>query len=467
MSLCVAWKFVGQGILNIGFAADSCVTIQSKDGPLEMPHGGVKVLALPVKIVPPTGMNDPVFERVYGMAFVDGYLPAFLLKESLGEALANLQVLGHPSDVTFIQICDFVLKLHRHIHCQLREHLKSGFEVAFFFGGVCPATNTIRIAKFFVDFDSEEPTYEEILKGNGESYHTLGLESARERFHKLIELNLAAPPCRFEFAVWRRLREVLHDPRIPFVNGVVQYGKFEGAGDFTFSGTMDLEFVEGRLKQRTFIRGVDMEAVQQALRHGDLSLTYNYAFPSAEDVQTFDYSHFWREDGKGVVIDEPITVVPHEETWKDIYASEQAYLAWMLEDSATEIEHIGSTAVPGIAARPVIDILIGVKTLGDIRKPPFNLSSRGFEYFGDCGISGCVIYRKRQDEMLDLHIVQHGGEYWTRSIQLRNYLRSHPDEARCFGLEKVRILNVGAWTAKRYLAARTNYFYALLNKANP
>src|SRR5208282_5822756 len=127
---------------------------------------------------------------------------------------------------------------------------------------------------------------------------------------------------------------------------------------------------------------------------------------------------------------------------------------WMLEGAAQGIEHIGSTAVPGIAARPVVDILIGVQAVGSPEQPPFNLSLRGFDYFGDCGLPGRLVYRKRKDEMFDLHIVEHGGGFWTRSIQLRQYLLNHPDEARRFGLEKVRILNVGAWTAKRYLNAR-------------
>src|SRR5438045_6343662 len=138
MSLCIAWKYEDAHMSRIGFAADSCVTVQSTEGSLEMPHGGVKVLALPVRIIPPDtkipGPHEVPFERVFGMAFVDGYLPAFLLKEALGEVLQHLQVIGIPSHVTFEQICDFVLKFHKHLHKKLEDHLKSGFEVSCFFG---------------------------------------------------------------------------------------------------------------------------------------------------------------------------------------------------------------------------------------------------------------------------------------------------------------------------------------------
>ena len=130
------------------------------------------------------------------------------------------------------------------------------------------------------------------------------------------------------------------------------------------------------------------------------------------------------------------------------------------------IEHIGSTAVPEIPSRPVIDILIGVKTIGDPCKSPFNLRLRSYEFLGNCDLPGRLVYRKREDGMFDLHVVEYGGQIWRKSIRLRDYLHEHSDEARNYGLEKVRILNVGSWTAKRYLAARAKFFNPLMAKAN-
>ena len=338
--------------------------------------------------------------------------------------------------------------------------------MSFFFGGVCPLTGRIHLAKFFVDFATEQPTYQEILEADGVSYDTLGLEAAQVRFKALLDLNLAAPQCRVEFAVWRRLREVIHDPGIPFVKGVVQHGRFDEAGNFTLAGTMDLRFVDGEPQPRTFVRGVDIEAVHIPKAVGDLHVNYPYVIPFNEDIDAFNPQRFWNEDSSGVVIDEPITVVPHEETWKRDYASEQAFLAQMLDSKAMGFEHIGSTAVPGIAARPVVDILIGVKKPGDPRKPPFNLGLRDYVFLGECDVPGRLIYRKRMGGMFDLHVVEHGGEFWAKSMGLRRYLLDHPDQAKGFGLEKVRILNVGAWTARRYLAARANYFREMMIRAN-
>src|SRR5437879_4310391 len=101
--------------------------------------------------------------------------------------------------------------------------MKSQYEVSFFFGGVCPATRQLRVAKFYVDFDSETPVYKEILEGGGVQYDTLGHPAAERRFRQLFELNLSAPPCRVHFAVRRRLREILRDPRFRFVDGAVQH----------------------------------------------------------------------------------------------------------------------------------------------------------------------------------------------------------------------------------------------------
>jgi len=459
MSLCIAWKYEEAGRSKVYFAADSCVTLQSEEGAQEMPYGGVKVLALPVRIIPP-GTNIPgqfgnPFERTFGMAFVDGYVPAFLLKEALSEALPHLQIVGEPANVTFFQICDLVLKFHRHFHEELRRHLKSQYEVSFFFGGVCPATGRVRVAKFYVDFYSEMPAYVEILQGGGVQYDTLGHPAAERRFRQLFELNLSAPPCRVHFAVWRRLREILRDPRFRFVKGAVQHGELAADGNFLFSGSMDLDFIEGRLESRLFIRGTEIDVVHQALGFGDFHLNYTYALPFDEDVHAFDPSHFWNEDGSGTVIDEPVTVVPHENDWANTYASERDFLTPMTRGHVLAFEHIGSTAVPEMASRPVIDVLMGIEHIGDPRKPPFNLSLRHYEFVGDCGIPGRLLYRKRDDGMFDLHVVQHGGDFWNRSIQLRDYLVAHPEVARNYGLEKLRILNRGSWTAKRYLQERT------------
>ena len=466
MSLCIAWKYEEAGNSKVYFAADSCVTFQGEEGALELPYGGVKVLALPVRIIPPgtkiPGQFGNPFERIYGMAFVDGYVPAFLLKEALSEALLHLQIAGAPENVTFLQICDFVLKFHRHFHEELRRHLKSQYEVSFFFGGVCPATGRVRVAKFYVDFDSETPVYTEILQGGGVQYDTLGQPAAERRFRQLFELNLSAPPCRVHFAVWRRLREILRDAQFRFVKGAVQHGEFAANGNFLFSGSMDLDFIEGRLQSRLFIRGTEIDVVHQAHGFGDFHLNYTYALPFDEDVHAFDPSHFWNDDGSGIVIDEPVTVVPHENDWADAYVSERDFLIRMTGGRALGFEHIGSTAVPEMASRPVIDILVGVEQVGDPRKPPFDLRLRNYELAGDCGIPGRALYRKRDDGMFDLHVVQYGGEFWNRSIQLRDYLRAHPNEAGNYGLEKVRILNRGSWTAKRYLTERAGYLGQLI-----
>jgi len=466
MSLCVAWKYEDAHVSKVGFAADSCVTVLSKKGSFEMPYGGVKVLAIPVKIIPPeTNIPDPravPFERVFGMAFVDDYLPAFLLKETMAELLQHLQIIGIPSEVRFSQICDFVLKIHKHFHSQLKDHLKQEFEVSFFFGGICPSSGRVRVAKFLVDFDAEKPIYREVLQGSGVQYDVLGQPKAEQRFQQLLELNLSAPPCRVEHAVWRRLREVLLDPTIPFVKGAIQHGEFAADGNFEFCGTIDIEFINGKLRPKMFIRGVDIDEVHQAQSVGDFHIHYSFANPFLEDVRAFAPNHFWNEDGSGVVIDEPTTVVPYERNWPEYYASESNLLLSIFGKKALAVEHIGSTAVPEMPARPVIDILVGIVTVGDQRKPPFELKLNGYDYVGDCGIPDRLVYRKRQKGMFDLHIVAYEGEFWNKSIKLREFLRSHADEAKNYGLEKLRILNAGSWTLMRYLDCRSNYLNRLI-----
>jgi GrpB-like predicted nucleotidyltransferase (UPF0157 family) len=62
---------------------------------------------------------------------------------------------------------------------------------------------------------------------------------------------------------------------------------------------------------------------------------------------------------------DPIIVLPYDEAWPSLYQKEQARIECAIGPWVEEIEHVGSTAVPGLAAKPIIDIMVGVKSLDD------------------------------------------------------------------------------------------------------
>ena len=466
MSLCVAWKYEDGHGCRVYFAADSCAVMEA--GKHVMPHGGIKIMEIPIQIFSATdeklGKAELLFSQKYGMAFAGSYFTAFLMKELVAEVLTHSQFLGTAEFISFTKICDFVLRFHKHFHEKIRDHLTTDYEVDFFLGGYCPQAKKIRVAKFFVDLASGQPNYSEILQATGFTCETIGVDSGQKRFTELMNLSLSGPPCRTHFAAFRRLWDVIRDPEIPLVAGAVQYGEFEN-NDFKMFGAYDVKFENGRMNSRMYVRGTDVDAITLTYQPQTLHIGYTYGNLFDEDVKSFDtWSAFWEADGTGHVMDEQITVLTHDLKWQQWFEEEAGFLRAVLGDTLP-IDHIGSTAVSGMAALPCVDILIGIKSLGDVKTPPCKLTGLGYEYMRDVFVGGQRYYRKRGARSFNLHLVEHGGAHWTSAIKLRDYLRQNSADRDAYSREKIRILNAGSWTLVRYLRQRANYLAQLLARS--
>jgi GrpB-like predicted nucleotidyltransferase (UPF0157 family) len=102
-------------------------------------------------------------------------------------------------------------------------------------------------------------------------------------------------------------------------------------------------------------------------------------------------------------IDELITVVPYQPHWPDLFHQEQQRLQQTLTRHIFDIQHIGSTAVPGLAAKPIIDILIGLQTLSHDSFPITVFQTLGYEYLGEAGIPGRLYFRRRHERAFNIH----------------------------------------------------------------
>lgn len=123
-------------------------------------------------------------------------------------------------------------------------------------------------------------------------------------------------------------------------------------------------------------------------------------------------------------------LVPHHPGWAAAYEEERARLAQALGRLAVGIEHYGSTAVPGLAAKPILDILVGVDPLDhwqDCREPLVEL---GYDYAASAGVPGHHIFGRGRDntERTHLvHIVLFGGKSWVSNLAFRDALRRDAD----------------------------------------
>ena len=126
-----------------------------------------------------------------------------------------------------------------------------------------------------------------------------------------------------------------------------------------------------------------------------------------------------------------IEVVPYDPNWKKKYIEESSKIQDILNNEIVGIFHIGSTAIPGIHAKPVIDILIEVKDIENIDKYNEKLHELGYISKGEFGIEGRRFFLKGPyDRTHHLHIFEKGDPEIIKHLNFRDYMIYHPETAK-------------------------------------
>jgi GrpB-like predicted nucleotidyltransferase (UPF0157 family) len=137
-----------------------------------------------------------------------------------------------------------------------------------------------------------------------------------------------------------------------------------------------------------------------------------------------------------------VELADHDPSWADVFAQEQERLAAIFDGQAVGIEHVGSTSVPDLCAKPIVDMLVGLRELELSDEQIAAMQGLGYEYLGEYGLPGRLFFRK-QPRTHHVHVVEHGGEHWQRQLTFRNALRSDAEERRRYDAFKRRLAAEG------------------------
>jgi len=146
----------------------------------------------------------------------------------------------------------------------------------------------------------------------------------------------------------------------------------------------------------------------------------------------------------------PIVIADYDPTWPQTFATERAMILRACGRAAfVRIEHVGSTAVPGLAAKPIIDIMPGVRDLAGFAPQIAALTAIGYQYVPQyeqdgpwgAGMPERRYFRKDVDGVraFHLHVVEHGSEFWRSQLLFRNYLRFNEADVRAYADLKRRL----------------------------
>ena len=123
-------------------------------------------------------------------------------------------------------------------------------------------------------------------------------------------------------------------------------------------------------------------------------------------------------------------LVDYDPAWPAAFEDEKARIGTAVRGISLGIEHYGSTAVTGLRAKPIIDILLGVSLLEEWTKCKVPLEELGYDYAQHAGVPGHYIFgrgRDRSERTHLVHIVEYDGESWRSNLAFREALRA--DEA--------------------------------------
>jgi GrpB-like predicted nucleotidyltransferase (UPF0157 family) len=163
-----------------------------------------------------------------------------------------------------------------------------------------------------------------------------------------------------------------------------------------------------------------------------------------------------------------IAVADYDPEWPRRFEGERAAIERVLGDAVLDIQHIGSTAVPGLAAKPVVDMLIGVADLDEARRSVVGpLADLGYDYVPEyeAVMPQRLYFRKGDPRGFHIHMVEPGGEFWDRHLRFRNYLREHPEAVAEYAALKKRLAEEHGSDMDGYTDAKSDFIRGIENKA--
>ena len=162
-----------------------------------------------------------------------------------------------------------------------------------------------------------------------------------------------------------------------------------------------------------------------------------------------------------------VAVEPHNSEWEVTAQQTIAKLRKILGDTAVDIQHIGSTSVRNICAKPIIDIAVGVRDFSDILEKNEILEKNGFIFRGqDVHDQYLYVCGDEDSRTHHIHTVIYNSEAWNNYINMRDYLNCHNEEAQAYSKLKEKLARQYPDDRNRYTELKSGLIAEILKKAN-
>jgi GrpB-like predicted nucleotidyltransferase (UPF0157 family) len=162
----------------------------------------------------------------------------------------------------------------------------------------------------------------------------------------------------------------------------------------------------------------------------------------------------------------PVIIQSYDPQWPQLFETLRVRIAAALGSMAAVIEHVGSTAVPGMAAKPIVDVDVLLASPDDLESVIARLASIGYEHEGDLGISGREAFRTAPPACPHhLYVCLPEALPYREHLAFRDYLRTHPRDADAYAELKRRLAAEFADDRDAYTQAKSGFVIEILRRA--
>ena len=163
-----------------------------------------------------------------------------------------------------------------------------------------------------------------------------------------------------------------------------------------------------------------------------------------------------------------VEVVPHNPQWRDAFEVEAMKVAAALGENVVATHHIGSTAIPNIYAKAVIDLLVEVRDITGVDDHTSEMVSLGYEVMGEYGISGRRYFRKNNQEGIrthHIHAFEAGSAEVGRHLAFRDYMIAHTKDAERYSELKRKLAEEHPQSLDEYMDGKDGFIKEMDRRA--
>lgn len=162
-----------------------------------------------------------------------------------------------------------------------------------------------------------------------------------------------------------------------------------------------------------------------------------------------------------------VALMPYQETWPKLFSEERQRLLEAFNGEVTDIEHIGSTSIPGLAAKPLIDMMAVIDSLGSYQQYLEPLQALGYEFMPERVFDDRVFLPKgaREQRTHHLSLVLKDSPQWVNSLLFRDYLRTHPEARKEYQELKLSLVTSYADDRAAYTKEKSAFIENIIRQA--